>query len=589
MTVGKTSIYRFEDVLVDPDTFRVSKSGSAVPLEPKAFQVLVYLIANRGRVVDKSEILDAVWKESFVTQNAMTRVIARLRKALGDDPKQPRFIKTVQTRGYLFMPEVAIGERIGSGVARVGSPEDKSRRIESLAVLPLENLSDDPSQEYFADAMTDELITEIARLGALRVISRTSVMQYKRVRKPLPVIARELNVDAVVEGSAIRAGNRVRITAQLLHAASDTHLWAESYERDLSDILALQKEVARAIAREVHIKLTPQERARLASARSVSPEACDEYLKGIYYFGRGRDLMPARKDLLRKSVKHFERAIMIEPEYAAAHSGLAIALRWLASYSDPSFYPQAKRTAMRAIALDPTNAEAHAALGWILFKYDWDWSGAERHYRLATELNPNAMYHQGYALLLSSLARHEEAISRVRLAELFDPLNLTVKAVVGMVTFFAGQFDRAIEQLQNTVELDPNIALVRLALGWSYERTGQYSKAIQEIKEAMSLAKSDLFGAGFLGHAYARSGDRREASAVLEGLIEASKRRYVPPYYQALILAGLGDRGRALDRLEKSLDSRDDFASYIKVDPRFDDLRREPRFVGLLRRMGLAG
>jgi TolB-like protein/Flp pilus assembly protein TadD len=585
---GRQVTYRFDDVTVDLATFRVFKHGRAVAVEPKAFEALVFLITNRGRVIEKSEIMNAVWKEAFVTENAMTRVIAQLRRALGDDPKAPRYIKTVQTRGYMFIPEVHAGEAAKHESSAALPSKIEKDRIESLAVLPLENLSADDAQEYFADAMTDELITELAKIGALRVISRTSVMQYKRVRKPLPQIARELNVDAVIEGSAIRAGDRVRITAQLLHAATDSHLWAESYERDLTDIFALQREVARAIASEVKIKLTPQERARLRNPRPVSPEACDAYLKGVYWFSQARDRLPARKDLLKKGEDYFEQAIRVSPDYAAAHAGLASVYRWLASYTGPALYPKAKRYALRALELDDSIAEAHAALGWISFKHEWDWAGAERRYQRAIELSQHSMYHQGYALVLSSLGRHREAIERVRIAETFDPLNLTIKAVIGIVYYCARMFDEAIEQLHNAVELDPEITLVRWALGWAYELRGEYLKAIHEFEEAMRLAQSNLFGAGFLGHAHGVGGNRGEAEKLLKRLVETSRRRYVCPYYIALIHLALGEKDSALMWLERAVEQKDDFATYLKVDPRLDELRADDRFEKLLRRMGLA-
>lgn len=343
-------------------------------MEPKVFEVLIFLIEHRARVVEKEELLSTVWKQAFVTQNALTRVIANLRKALGDDPREARYIRTVQTHGYQFIPEVR-SSQAAEPETTGWTASARADRIESLAVLPLENLSGDPSQEYFADAMTEELITELAKISALRVISRTSIMQYKRARKPLPEIARALNVDAVIEGSALRSGNRVRITAQLVHGATDSHLWAESYERDLSDILGLQREVARTIVREVRIKLTPRDQARLASARQVNPEACEAYLKGVYYFCLGRDRMPATRELLTRSIGYFGQAIRIDRDYALAHAGRASALRWLGAYSDPAFYREAKRAAIKAIELDDTVAEAHAALGWILFKYEWDWRG----------------------------------------------------------------------------------------------------------------------------------------------------------------------------------------------------------------------
>lgn len=585
--VGKATIYRFDDVRVDLQTYRVFKAGRAVQLEPKAFEVLVFLIEHRGRVIDKSELLDAAWKESFVTQNAMTRVIAQLRRALGDKPQDARYIKTVQTRGYLFIPEVRSDDTMAEAIIERLPPPAHADRIQSLAVLPLENFSGDPAQDYLTDSLTDELITELAKIGSLRVISRTSVMQYKGARKSLPQIARELNVDVVIEGSALRAGERVRITAQLIHGATDSHLWAESYERPLGDLLALQNEVARTIARAIKVKLTPQDQARLTTARPVNPEAYDDYLKGIYYFHQGRDRMPATREVLEKSLTYFERAIRKDLDYALAHAGLASAYRWLASYGNPVLYLKAKREALAALVLDDTIAEAHAALGWVQFKYDWDWRGAEQSYRRAVELNPNTTYHQGYALLLAALGRHDEAIAHVRLAELSDPLNLTVKAVTGLVYFYARQFDRAIEQLRKIKEMDSSIVPVRWALGWCYEQRGDLAAAIRELEEAAALS-GNLFGAGFLGHAYAVSGNLDQARRVLAQLMDTSKRKYVSPSYIAIIHMALDEIDQALAWLERACGQRDEFVIYLNVDPRFDRLRVDARFQTLLQQIGLA-
>ena len=315
--------YRFDDVVADLATFEIRKAGRCAPVERKAFEVLVYLIGGRGRVIDKSEILDAVWPDAFVSENALTRVIAQLRRTLGDSPREPKYIKTVQTRGYVFIADVSVEAAPDRVLVERPLETAGSRLIESLAVLPLDNLSGDSSQEYFADAMTDELITQLAKISALRVISRTSVMAYKRVRKPLPEIARELNVEAVVEGSALRSGNRVRVIAQLVLAETDSHLWAESYERELGDVLSLQSELARAIANEIRIKLTPSERAGLSINRPIDSLACEYYMKATYCFHQKRDKLPASKHSLKKSLEFFQQAIQIDPEYAPAHAGLA--------------------------------------------------------------------------------------------------------------------------------------------------------------------------------------------------------------------------------------------------------------------------
>jgi TolB-like protein/Tfp pilus assembly protein PilF len=587
MMEGKTS-YLFDDIRVDLQTCRVFKSGRDVRLEPKAMNVLVYLIEHRGRVIEKDELLDAVWKETFVTQNAMTRVVAQLRKALGDDPRQARYIKTVQTRGYLFVADMETGEAVRALPASPLTSAERGKRIESLAVLPLANLSGDLSQDYFADAMTDELITELAKISRLRVISRTSAMQYKGVRKPLPEIARELNVDAIIEGSALRVGRRVRITAQLIHAATDSHLWAESYERDLRDVIALQREVARAIANEVKITLTPQERQRLTVAEAVNGDACEAYFKGVYYFQQGRDRLPATLALIKKSFAYFERAVKIDPGYAQAHAGLANAYRWLAAFGVPSLYPQARAAAVRAIELDDSIAEAHAVLGYILFKRDWDFSGAEREFQRTLELAPHSIYHQGYALLLSALGRHAEAIAEINLAERGDPRSLTVKVNAGIIHICARQPERAIERLVETVELEPQVSIGRWALSWAYTARGDYARAVIELQKAMNLSGNHVFSLAHLAYALARLGKLNEARRRLDELLKLAKRHYVSPYSIAVIFAGLNEPEQAFEWLERAWAERADAITYLKVDSRLDGLRDDPRFARLLHRTGLA-
>lgn len=584
MMEGKT-FYTFDDVRVDLQTCRVFKAGNHVRLEPKALDVLLFFIEHRGRVIDKGELLDAVWKEAFVTENAMTRVIAQLRKALGDDRRQARYIKTVQTRGYLFVADVET-----EGAARrppTPAPGGGVKRIESLAVLPLENLSGDASQDYFVDAMTDELITELTKVSALRVISRTSAMQYKGVRKPLPEIARELNVDAIIEGSALRAGRRVRITAQLIHAATDSHLWAESYDRDLRDVIALQREVARAIAGEVNITLTPREREQLTTARAVNADACEAYFKGVYHFYLGRDRLPATKALVKKSFAYFERAVKIDPGYGLAYAGLANAYRWLAVFGEPSLYPRAKEAALRAIGLDDSIAEAHAVLGYILFKREWDFSGAEREFRRTLELAPHSIYHQGYALLLSALGRHDEAITEINLAERGDPRSLTVKVNAGIIHACAGLPERAVERLNDTVELEPRASIGHWALGLAHVAGGDYAQAIRAFQKAMRLSRGQVFATADLIHALAKSGKRNEARRRLDDLLEIAERRYVSPYSVALIYGELGEPDLAFAWLERAFSERDDSMTYLKVDSRLDVLRPDARFARLLARVGL--
>ncbi|HSB07909.1 MAG TPA: winged helix-turn-helix domain-containing protein [Blastocatellia bacterium] len=346
--------YYFDDVAVDCDNFRVLKRGEAKAVEPRAFDVLIYLIEHRGRVVEKQELFDQVWKETFVTDGALTRIIKEIRQFIGDDAGSPRYLETLPKRGYRF---IAFVEEVPSAAGE--APEQGAvESIDSLAVLPFANLNADPEQDYFVEGITDLLITDLGKIGALKVISRTSVMQYKQARKPLPEIAEELRVKAVVEGSVLRVGERVRITVQLIEAATDRHLWAESYERDLRDVLALQSEVAQAIAREIQVALTPEEKVRLASVHPVNPEAHLAYLKGHYF------LEKYSPDSIMKAIDCFQLAIEKDPNYAAAYAGLAYVygVFVMAGFAPPrETIPKARAAVLKAVEMDDTLADAHSS------------------------------------------------------------------------------------------------------------------------------------------------------------------------------------------------------------------------------------
>ena len=459
--------------------------------------------------------------------------------------------------------------------------------IKAIAVLPLTNLSRDSEQDYFTDGMTEALITDLAQIGALRVISRTSTMRYKGTDKPLPQIARELNVDALVEGSVLRAGDRVRITAQLIHAATDQHLWAKSYERDLRDILALQSEVARAVADEVQIKLTPQEQARLARSPQVNPAVHEAYLRGRYYWAKGTE------QGLRKSIEYFEEAIAKDPGYALAYCGLADSINMLVSpilelMPPCEAAPKAKAAALRALELDETLAEAHTSLGRIKFYFDWDWTGAEKAFRRAIELNVNySLAHHTYALLLSVLGRHAEAIRESRRAVELDPLSLLSNAIFAVVYCCTRQFENGEEQFRKTLELDPNFALARWMLGaFCLVAMGRYDESIAELQKAIALAVDVAVAipTGVLGYCYGKSGRRNEALRILDELEELSKRRYVSPMARALTYAGLGDE-RMFDALEDAYQQRAHSLIWLNVVPWWDDVRAHPRFQEVVRRM----
>ncbi len=486
--------------------------------------------------------------------------------------------------GLLVLAALLVGLNVGGWrervLGRVASPH-----IESLAVLPIANLSGDPQQEYFADGMTEALITGLSKIGALRVISRTSVMQYKGVKKPLPLIAKELNVDAVVEGSVQRSGDHVRITAELIGAQTDTHLWAESYDRDLRDILALQDDVARAIANQIKVKLTPQEQVRLASARPVNPEAHEAYLKGRYYWNKRNE------EGLHRAIEYFSEAAEKDRNYALAHAGLADSYGVLGEYGllpAKEAYAKVREATTRALELDDTLAEPHNALAAVKADYDWDWPGAEREFRRAIELNPGyATAHMWYSELLSELGRHEEALAEIKRAQQLDPLSLIINSVSGLFLLNAGRDDLAIEQLQKTLEIDPNFARAHFFLGHAYLRKGAFAEAIAEYQRAITLSPNITQYKGGLGYAYARAGKSAEAHKLLSELKEHSKRRYVSWSDLAAIYAGLGEKDQAFACLENAYEQRETRVVKVNVVPFFDPLRSDPRFADLLRRIGL--
>lgn len=457
--------------------------------------------------------------------------------------------------------------------------------IESLAVLPLHNLSGNADQDYFADGMTEALITDLAKIRALRVISRTSMMRYKGQQKPIPEIADELGVDAVIEGSVLRSGNRVRITIQLIQAQTDTHLWAENYEREISDVLQLQSEVSRAVAQEIKVKLTPQEKERMATVQSVSPQAYEAYLRGRYSWNR------RTPDALRKAVEYFQQAIDQEPTYALAYAGLADSYGLLGlSGAAPAkeAMPKARAAATTALKMDETLAEAHASLGFVKTFYDWDWSGAEREFKRAIELKPGyATAHHWYGIYLAALGRMEESIQQMKQAQQLDPLALMINTVLGGMHYFARQYDSAIEQYRKTLEVDPNFVFAHFNLGWAYQQKGLYEQAVQEFQKTIELTDRNPGMIAALGWAHAVSGHRAEALGVLTQLEQLSKKQYISPIDTAAIYVGLGEKERVFAALAQAYQERSGMIVYLKVDPLFDSLRSDARFKELMTRVGL--
>ena len=615
-TANSPHAVRFGVFEADLRAGELRRKGRKLKLQEQPFQVLALLLERPGEVVTREALREKLWPaDTFVEfDHSLNTAISKIREALGDLADNPRFVETLPRRGYRFIAPVEVPpppetedtptprvhlrlvftatlaltallavllglnvgglrERLLGGVA--------AGQIRSLAVLPLENLSGDPAQEYFADGMTEALITELGKISALRVISRQSVMQFKGTDKTLPDIAHELNVDVLVEGSVRRVGDRVRISAQLMQATPERLLWAESFERDLSDVLALESEVARAIAHEVKVTLTPQEEALLATKHVINPEAHLAYLKGRHHFWKATCEGP------RRSIEFYQEALNLDPAYAPGHAGMADAYNMLAAVGclEPKeAYPLAKVAARRALELDNTLAEAHISLASIRENYEWDWLGAEREYQRAIELNPGyATAHTWYASFLSNMGRHEQAIAEIRRAQALDPLSLAVNTVLGGILNNARQYDQAIEKLQETLELHPGINWPHVELGRTYVQKAMYEEAIQEFQEAVDLSEGEPVWE--LGYAYAVAGNRGEAQKVLEELKKLSKWRYVSPYGIALIYAGLGEKDQAFEWLEKAYEERDPNMVWLKNDAWLDPLRFDPRFHSLLRRL----
>jgi TolB-like protein/DNA-binding winged helix-turn-helix (wHTH) protein len=606
-------VYRFGIFEVHPRSGDLRRNGVRLKVQEQPYQVLLKLLEHAGEVVTREELRSALWPaDTFVDfETGLNTAIKRLRETLGDSAENPRFVETVPRRGYRFigMPTAratvapaAVKARLRRVIPMTGGAivlvmallfalhEGKWRErllgrasprpIESLAVLPLTNLSGDPAQEYFADGMTEEVIAELSKIGALRVISRTSVMHYKGTSKTVPEIERELRVDALVEGSVVRSGDRVRVTAQLIDALADKHLWTERYYRQLKDGLALQAEVARDIASEIKIRITPPERAQLTTAPAVNPEAHDAYLRGRYYWNKrtGEDL--------KRAIQYYQRAIEIDPIYAPAYLGLADCYRLLPLYGSmrpKEAYPEAKAAVIRALELNGMLAEANAELGQIKFMFEWDWSGPEQHFRRAMELNPNSVeILLAYSEYLILTGRFEEGLAARKRAIELDPLApmSSLDFDLGWAYFNARRYDEGIAHLRKLLELDPNFQDAHAPLAFNYAGKKMYAEAVAECERA-----GNPFICGWI---YAVSGRRTQALQIVEKYKQISKREYVDAIWIVATYAALGQKDQALEWLEKNYEERALGMVFLKVAPDFDSLRSDPRFQDVLRRMAVS-
>jgi TolB-like protein/DNA-binding winged helix-turn-helix (wHTH) protein/Flp pilus assembly protein TadD len=623
-------LIHFADFEVDLRAGELRKEGVKIRLQEQPFRVLTVLLDFAGEVVTREELRSRLWSaDTFVDfDHRLAAAISKLRDALDDSAESPRFIETVGRRGYRFLlPVESVGTPANTGGSQaqpfLDLPAGTSRareatwpraalaggalvlilvlgflllrrwrltdsalpHISSIAVLPLENLSNDPEQQYFVEGMTDEITTDLAKLPGIRVISRTSAMQYKNTHKTMPEIARELNVDAVVEGTVLRVGNRVRIRTQLVYAPADRHIWAQAYERDLKDVLTLQANLAQDIAGEIQLKLTSQQRANLATAHTVDPVAHELYLKGRYFWNK-RD-----QEGFTKAIDYFQQAIAKDPTYAAAYAGLADSYALSGGFNLVPVglaMPRAQAAAEKALELDSNLAEAHASLGLIAPFNNWNWADAERHYERAIELNPNyATAHHWYAEgYLMPVGRADEAIAEIRKAQALDPLSAVIATDLGKELYFVRRYDEALVELRRALELDPNFVSAHNWISDTLLEKRLYNDAIAELEKTKPFKEERVY-IRQTAYLYARTGRRTEARAALAKSLQLSKGKQVSSGAVALTYAALGEKNESFQWLEKAYTDRSSFMTSLKYWSVFDPLRGDPRFADLLRRVGL--
>jgi len=633
MSQAAKHLYEFGPFRMDPSEGLLLRDGQPIPLAPKAFEALLLLLESSGHLIEKEVLMQKLWPNSFVEDANLSKYIFTLRQALGDGEVGQKYIETVPKRGYRFVAPVQklaaesveqapaempsrVGEeaktvtpttrwRVALGGAVLAATAVAlvlwlfpgewrarlfgrlARPVRTIVVLPLQNLSGDTAQDYFADGMTEALTTDLARIESLQVISRTSAIQYKAAKKSLPAIARELHADAVVEGSVQRSGSHIRVTAQLVRASDDRHLWADTYERDFRDVLALEDEVASDIAKQIESRLGGPKPAPPPKIQAVNPEAYENYLRANDYFDSFD---------LQKSIEYYHQAIKLDPNYAPAYAHMAEAYAFLAFFgtvSPSEGWGKAKEAASLAVQKDERLPEGHGALALVKLHYDWDFAGAEQEFKRALELNPSdADVRHEHAHYLMAMGRLAESEAESRRAVELDPVGDGLNSCLCWHSFAARDYDEAVRLAAKFLKSQPDDPWERTILGWTYEQKRMPEQAVAEFKRAVEITKGDpFFGDPFfvaaLGHAYAVAGNRREAEKILQTLSDRAKKSYVSPFDVALIYAALGEKDKAFALLDKAVAEHSTFLVYSKWEPRLDPLRSDPRFQELLRRIGL--
>jgi TolB-like protein/Tfp pilus assembly protein PilF len=569
---------------LDIGGYRLTRAGKPVRLERMPMDLLILVARAHGRLVSRDEIIQHLWgKAAYVdTENGINTAVRKIRRALGEDADSPEYFETVVGKGYRFRSVAARGSGAANPVT--AGPYEPPRIM--LAVLPFENLSGDPGQEYFSDGLTEETIARLGQMApqTLGVIARTSAMAYKYVRKTVAEIGAELNVHYVLEGSVRRERERVRITAQLIRVQDQTHLWAETFDRELDSVLGVHGEMAAALAEQVKLQLSAEQQRRLERPGTSRVDAHDDYLHGLFHMAR------VTFPELQKAIGYFRRATERDPHYTLAYLGMADAVTRLPITSDVptgEVREMARSAITKALEMDPHSAEAHGSDAGFRFWLAWDYTGAVAAARRAIELNFNdALAHYYLAHTLSNIGEHTEALAEIRRTLALDPLSLLANAMYGQFLYHAGHNRESLEQLRKTLEFEPRFWVAQICLAKTYERLGRHAEALECCRNAWMSSGGNTEALSIAGYVHAVSGERAEADGKIQELLARSKEHYVPPYNIALIFAGLRDLDPALHFLERALAERDVHMSFLR-DHKWDVLRPRREFRALMQRVGL--
>lgn len=581
MSSPQSGVYKFGEFRIEAGKRLLLRGGALVALTPKAFDTLLHLIQNRQRVVEKDELMQAIWPDTSVEENNLNQNISTLRRVLGESRGENRYIATIPGKGYRFIADVE------GGGAPPGPVQAAPERV-TLAVLPFENLSSDREREYLADGLTEETIAALGQIDPehLGVIGRTSVMTYKKATKTLGEIGSELGASYLVESTLRGEGGRFRVTSKLIRVKDQVQVWTASYDGEPASVLNFQRELSAAIAEQIRLRLSPERLSALARRQTRNAEAYDLYLRGRHYW---HQLTPPTT---KRAVECFSRATQLDPEYALAWSGLADAYAASPINGDApplGMWPLAREAAARSVAAEPNLAEAQTSLGFVKFWFDWDWLVAEAAYRKAIELDPS--YPMAYRMLgiaLAHMGRYAEARPEMaRLREL-DPLLAINQALSAQVAFAGREYAAAVQFARQAVVVDPEFWIGLFQLGQAYEQSGESELALEALNKAGRFSGGNSKAISLRGYVFAKLGRANEAREVLSTLEVIARERYVPPYAMALVHAGLGESELALEWLERALAVRDVHLAFLPVDPKWDAFRGDPRFQALLKQCGFS-